>query len=58
MLLFVKDNLREARAVAQVNEKEIAEIAPPVNPAHQDNIFVRVCGAQVPAVMCTLQCSE
>ena len=55
VLFLVENNLRKARAVAQVNENQIAEVAPPVDPAHQDNIFVGVRGAQVAAIMGALQ---
>ena len=58
VLLLVEDNLRQARAVAQINKNQIAEVAPPVDPAHQDDVFVGVSGAKIAAVMCALQCSE
>ena len=58
MLLLVENDLRQARAVAQIDENQIAEVAPLVDPAHQDDVFVGVRGAQIAAVMCALQCSE
>jgi hypothetical protein len=58
MQLLVENNLREARTVAQIDEQEIAEIAPLVDPAHQDNVFVSVRGPQISAVVCPLQCSQ
>ena len=58
VLLLVEDNLRQARAVAQVNENQIAKVAPPMDPAHQDDVFVGIGGAKIAAVVCALQCSE
>jgi hypothetical protein len=55
---LVKNNLRETGAVAQIDEEQIAEVAPLVDPAHEDDFFVCVRGAQIAAVMCALQCSE
>ncbi len=56
--LLVENDLRQARAVAQVDEQKIAEVAPLVDPAHQHDFLVGVRGAQISAVVCALQCSE
>ena len=58
LLLLVENNLRQARAVAQVDEDQVAEIAPPMDPAHQDDFFAGVGGAKIAAVVRALQCSE
>jgi hypothetical protein len=58
MEFLVEDDLREARAVAQINEEKIAEVAPLVDPSHQDHVLVGVHGAQISAVMCALKCSK
>jgi hypothetical protein len=58
VLLFVEDNLRQSRAIAQINKNQVAEIAPPVNPAHQDDLFAVIASAKIAAVMRSLQCSE
>jgi hypothetical protein len=42
ILFPVKDNLRDARAVAQVDKDELTQIASAMNPAHQHNVFFRV----------------
>ena len=35
------DDLRDAAAVAQIEEDEVAEIAPPVDPAHENDVWSR-----------------
>ncbi len=49
--LGVDDNLRHSGAVAQINEQQIAMVAPPVNPAHQHGLFASVRSAQRSAHM-------
>ena len=49
--IFVEDRLGEAFAVAQVDEDHAAVIAPPVDPAHQEDLLARVGGAQLAAGM-------
>ncbi len=58
MQLFVEHNLRQSRAVAQVNEDQLAQIAAAMNPAHQDHIFISVRRAQVAAVVGAFQITE
>ena len=58
MQLLVEHNLREARAVAQINEDQLAQVAPPVHPAHQHHIFVRVRRAQIAAIVGAFQITE
>src|ERR1019366_5828522 len=48
-------NLCDPAAVAQVEEDEIAEIAPLVHPSHEHNFGAGVGGAQLAAHMSTLQ---
>ena len=50
--LFVENNLRDSRPVAQVDENQLAQIAPPVDPAHQHDVFISVGRSQVPAIIC------
>ncbi len=40
------DHLRDAAAVAQVEEDEVAEVAPAVDPAHENNFRAGIGGAQ------------
>ncbi len=47
------DHLRDAAAVAQVEEDEVAEIAPAVDPAHENNFRTGVGGAQLATHMST-----
>ena len=49
------DNLRDAAAVAQVEEDKIAEVAPLVHPSHEHNFGAGVRGAQLAAHMSTFQ---
>ena len=45
--LFIENDLRDSAAVAQIDEDEIAKVAPPVHPAHQHDVLVGVGRAQV-----------
>jgi hypothetical protein len=58
MQLFVENDLRQARAIAQVNEDQLAQVAAAVHPAHQDHVFVRVRSTQVAAVVGAFQIAE
>ena len=49
------DDLGDAGAVAQVEEDEVAEVAPLVDPAHENNFRAGVGGAQLAAHMSTFQ---
>ena len=51
MLLLVKDDLRDAGAVAQINEEQVSQVAAAVHPTHQDDVAVGIAGAQVAAVV-------
>ena len=42
----VEDHLRHPSAVAQVDENDISEVAPPVYPTHEHSFFSGVGGAQ------------
>ncbi len=53
--LLVEYNLGYARAVAQVDEDEIAVIAPPVDPAHQSDRAAGIGRAQLAAAVRPLQ---
>ena len=48
-------DLRDATAIAQVEEDEVAEIAPFVDPAHEHNFGAGVRGAQLATHMSTFQ---
>jgi hypothetical protein len=43
--------LRHARAVSKIDEYDLAEVAPPVDPSHEDSFFACVGEAQSPAHM-------
>ena len=49
--LLVQHNLRDAGAVAQIEKDQVAVVAAPVHPAHQDHLLPGVGGAQVAAKM-------
>src|SRR5215472_466422 len=57
-LLLVEYNLREASPVAQIDEDQLAQIAPPLHPAHEHSVFVRVRRAEIAAVLRSLQVPE
>ena len=42
----------------RVNENQLAQIAAAMNPAHQDDFFVSVRGAQVATIVRTFQIAE
>src|SRR6266852_757005 len=46
--LFVEDHLHDAGAVANVEEEQIAEVAAPRYPAHDEGILAVVRGANSP----------
>ena len=56
--LLVEDYLHDAGAVAHVEEKQIAEVAPAVDPAHDRGVAAIVGGAQRAAVMRSFQITE
>ena len=58
ILLLVKHNLRDARAVAQVDKNDLTQIAPAMNPAHQHNVFFSVRNAQRAAIVRPFQSPE
>jgi hypothetical protein len=47
--LRVENDLRNASAVAQFEEDEIAVVAAAVDPAHQDHLLAGVGGSQIAA---------
>jgi hypothetical protein len=49
--LFVEHDLGYAGAVAQIEKDEVAMVAAPVNPAHQNHLLPGAGGAQVAAKM-------
>ena len=55
---FVEDHLHDAGAVAHVEKKQIAEVAAPCDPAHDDGFAAFVLGAQFAAVVCALQIAK
>ena len=52
VVLRVEHHLRDAFAVAQVNEDDAAVVAPHVHPAGQTHLLPDVRRAQFPAMMC------
>ena len=56
--VLVEDHLDNAGAVAQVDKDQVAQVAPPRNPTHQDDIATVVADAQRAAVMCALESAE
>jgi uncharacterized membrane protein len=58
MQLVVEHDLRDASAVAEVDEDKLAEIAAALNPAHQDDFFICIRCAQSAAIICAFQISE
>jgi hypothetical protein len=52
---LVEDDLRDAGAVAEVEEDEVAVVAAAVDPAHEDNVLAGVGGAQIAAEMGTFE---
>ena len=46
---FIKDQLRHSAAVAYVDKNHVAQIAPAVHPAQQNNLRSRVLRAQLSA---------
>jgi len=56
--LFVKDDLDDAGAIANVEEEEISEVATARDPAHHDGVFVGVGGAEIAAVVCAGEVAE
>jgi len=47
--ILVKNNLRHAISVAQVNEDDAAVIATAMHPTHQHSMFAFIGGAQLSA---------
>ncbi len=56
--LFIENHLNDAGAVANVEEEQVAKIAPAGDPAHDDGVLAFVGGAQCAAVVCALQVAE
>jgi hypothetical protein len=51
----VQHDLRDAGAVAQVKEDEIAVVAPAINPAHQNNVLPILLHTELAAPVSALQ---
>jgi hypothetical protein len=49
--LLIEHDLGNARAVAEIEKNEVAVVAAPVNPAHQNHLLPGAGGAQVAAKM-------
>ena len=58
MQFGVKHNLRNPRAVAQVDKNQLAQVPSPVHPAHQHHVFIRVRGPQISRVIRAFQISQ
>jgi hypothetical protein len=52
---FVEDDLRDAGAVADVEEDEVAVVAPAIDPAHEDDVLPRVFCAELSTHVGALQ---
>jgi hypothetical protein len=52
MQFLIEQDLRQARAVAQINEDQLAQIAAAMDPAHQQGALSGVRSTQFPAGMC------
>ena len=50
---LVKDNLHDARTIAQIHEYQRTEIAPAGNPADNDYLLSGIAFAQIPIVRCS-----
>jgi hypothetical protein len=46
--LGVEDDLGYAGAVAKIDKKQVAVVAPAIDPSHEDGFFACVGGAQSP----------
>jgi hypothetical protein len=53
--LFVEDHLHDAGAITNIEKEQIAQVAPPRYPAHDDRIAPVVLGAQFATIVCALQ---
>jgi hypothetical protein len=53
--LFIQDNLRDAGAVAEVEEDQVAVVTAAVDPAHEDDVLTGICGSEIAAQMRTLE---
>jgi hypothetical protein len=53
--LFIEHDLRDTRAVANVNKNEVAQIAPAVHPSHEHGSLAGVGSAQSATAMGALQ---
>jgi hypothetical protein len=49
--VLVQDHLRNAGAIAQIEEDEIAMVAATVHPTHQHYMLACLCGAKLPTSM-------
>ena len=56
--LLVENHLHDASAVAHIKKKQIAKVAAPRYPAHDNGIAAFVLGAQFAAVVCALQVAK
>src|SRR5580704_2390958 len=52
------NSLRDPTAIAQIEEDQVAEIAPLVDPAHENNFRARVRSAQLATHMSTFEITE
>ncbi len=56
--LLIQNNLGDAGAIAQIEEDEVAVIAAPVDPAHENDLLACVGGAQCAAEMRAFEIAE
>jgi hypothetical protein len=58
MSFLIENHLHNSRAIANVEKQQIAEIAPTRDPPHDDHIVAGIFGAQIAAVVCSLQIAQ
>ena len=56
--LFIEHDLSNSSAVAKIDEDQLAEIAPAMDPAHEHDVFIGVGGAEGATIICAFQISE
>ena len=56
IILRIEHDLGDPIAVSQIDEDELAVIAPAIHPAHQQDILFFVFGRQFAACVRSLQC--
>jgi hypothetical protein len=58
MRFLIENYLHDPGAIANVQKQQIAQIAPPGDPAHHDYVAAGVFCAQLAAVVCSFQIAQ